>query len=156
MTRKLSHAITSMDAFGAPISLNFKGKTSFQTFRGGILTVIIYILMFLQIWSQVNQLYTQTDPITAAYETSYFPEEIVNLTELKQQVTLGIRDTGASPTWIKDLDPRAIKLVGTHKKKSDGTIHNLEFDWCDTSINDNLSIVNKNSLAKNLCITEPD
>ena len=58
MRKTLSHAITSMDAFGAPISLTFKGKTSFQTMRGGIVTAIIYFLTFWQIGTQVNQLYT--------------------------------------------------------------------------------------------------
>ena len=155
MKRNISHAITSMDAFGAPISLTFKGKTSFQTMRGGILTVIIYFLMFWQIWTQVNQLYTQTDPITSAYETSYVPSEVINLPEQKQQVTLGIKDN-ATNSWIKELDPRAIKLIATYKRINEGTQHAAEFDWCDPSINDHLYIVNKNNLKNHLCLTEPD
>ena len=58
MRRSLGNAITSLDAFGAPISLNFKGRTSFQTMRGGVLTVIIYFLTFWLIWAQISQLYT--------------------------------------------------------------------------------------------------
>ena len=37
-------AITNIDAFGAPINLTFRGKTSFKTKRGGLLTIMIYLL----------------------------------------------------------------------------------------------------------------
>ena len=37
-------ALAGIDVFGAPIQLTFKGKTSFSTKRGGIITIIIYCL----------------------------------------------------------------------------------------------------------------
>ena len=141
MKRKLNDAITSIDAFGAPISLTFKGKKSFQTTRGGILTVIIYFLMFLQIWSQVNQLYTQVDPITSAYETSYLPKEVVYLPDLKQQVTLGFRDN-KNKAWVKELDPRAVKFIPNFPKTTESFSQSAAFDWCDSTVNDHLNIVN--------------
>ena len=145
MKRSLGNAITSLDAFGAPISLTFNGKTSFQTTRGGILTVIIYFLTFWQIWTQVSQLYTQTDPITSAYETSYVPETSVNLPNLKQLITLGFRDVRKNK-WINELDPRAIRFLPSYKSGSSGKMQAAEFEWCDPNQNDDLNIVNEDNL----------
>ena len=124
MSKTLGHAITSMDAFGAPISLTFKGKTSFKTMRGGILTVIIYFLMFWQIRTQVDQLYTQSDPITSAYETSYLPETPTTLPDMKQLMTMRFH----KGVLEEELDPRAIKFSAQYIRRPEKTQHDVEFE----------------------------
>ena len=58
MKSSFGRALASIDAFGASIDLNFKGKTKFTTKRGGILTILIYSLTLWQVWIQATQLYT--------------------------------------------------------------------------------------------------
>ena len=111
--------------------------------------------MFLQIWSQVNQLYTQVDPITSAYETSYLPKEVVYLPDLKQQVTLGFRDN-KNKAWVKELDPRAVKFIPNFPKTTESFSQSAAFDWCDSTVNDHLNIVNVSQLERYICVTEPE
>ena len=42
---KIGNFISDFDVFGEPVSLNFRGKTSFQTKRGGVLTLGIYAIV---------------------------------------------------------------------------------------------------------------
>ena len=82
MRNKLGQLIANMDAFGAPIQLNFRGKTNFQTKRGGLISIIIYSLTFWQIWIQATKLYTQEDPNISTWETSYLADTPVTLPEM--------------------------------------------------------------------------
>ena len=45
MLPRLTNFISDFDVFGEPVSLNFRGKTSFQTKRGGVLTLGIYAIV---------------------------------------------------------------------------------------------------------------
>ena len=45
MMSKIGALISDFDVFGEPVSLNFRGKTSFQTKRGGALTLGIYAIV---------------------------------------------------------------------------------------------------------------
>ena len=41
----LLNFIRNMDNYGVPVKLNFKGKDSYQTLPGGILSLILLLLM---------------------------------------------------------------------------------------------------------------
>ena len=79
MKRRLGKRIADMDAFGAPIKLNFRGDQNFKTKRGGIITCLIFTCTFWLVWIQLTQFYTLEDPNYSAYETSWLADKPVNL-----------------------------------------------------------------------------
>ena len=54
MKRRLGKRIADMDAFGAPIKLNFRGDQNFKTKRGGIITCLIFTCTFWLVWIQLT------------------------------------------------------------------------------------------------------
>ena len=45
MRNSLLGLLTSLDAFGQPIELNFRGKSSFQTSCGGLISLLVNIFV---------------------------------------------------------------------------------------------------------------
>ena len=54
--------IRELDYFVSGLQLNFGGREKFQTKRGALLTLIIYVLVVIQTAELVENLWTQSDP----------------------------------------------------------------------------------------------
>jgi len=53
-----------MDMFGTPITLNYKGKGTFQTYWGAAVSVIIGLIMASYMIDKVKNLIWKNDPVT--------------------------------------------------------------------------------------------
>jgi len=54
----------SMDMFGIPITLNYKGKGTFQTYWGAAISVVIGFIMAVYMIDKVKNLVFRNDPVT--------------------------------------------------------------------------------------------
>lgn len=54
MIYKLVHSIQKLDMFGQNISLNIKGKESYKSSLGGVISLGIYILLILILISRIQ------------------------------------------------------------------------------------------------------
>ena len=46
ISKYLVNGVTTTDYFGAPISLNYKGRSTYKTFLGGLITILIGRILF--------------------------------------------------------------------------------------------------------------
>ena len=53
---------TSFDTFGEPVSLNYRGETSFKTFIGAAFTIVIKSLLLIYSVQQMIALMSYQDP----------------------------------------------------------------------------------------------
>ena len=51
---KFGQIVSNFDTFGEKVTLNFRGKDSFKTKRGGFLTLIIYSIVLWQVLILLN------------------------------------------------------------------------------------------------------
>ena len=58
----LINFLTSFDVFGEPVSLNYKGDTSFKTFIGAIFSIIIKSFLMIYAGQQLLILFSYGDP----------------------------------------------------------------------------------------------
>ena len=56
------------DVYGAPVSLNYKGKRSFQTIGGAEATILLRILILIYFCKQLIQVIDYDDPQISSYE----------------------------------------------------------------------------------------
>ena len=54
--------IASFDSFGAPVSLNFHGKSNFQTTCGGLITLVVNIFSSYLILQLLLQMINREEP----------------------------------------------------------------------------------------------
>ena len=93
--------MASIDAFGSPISLTFRGNSSFTTSCGGLTTILVYALStWLTIALFVEMLDFQ-NPMIQTYVEAEKPEGTSNLFEQKQIFSVKL---SGFPTYT--LDPR--------------------------------------------------
>ena len=46
--KSLKHGVRSMDAFGTPVNVKYKGESSYKTVSGGVLTIaVVFIVMIM-------------------------------------------------------------------------------------------------------------
>ena len=132
MSYGFSQFISNMDAFGSTINLNFRGKERFQTMRGGILTILIYIMTIWQMSIRALLFYQQVDPKISTYETSYLADQPLNLLEYNQQIRFAINNNGE---YSKSFDPRAGTIQTVWKEdygNGESITTDLELDYCNS------------------------
>ena len=54
--------LRSFDVFGAPVSLNYKGETTFKTFIGALFSIAIKIFLIIYASNQLLTLFSYGDP----------------------------------------------------------------------------------------------
>ena len=82
--KKFGETLSGLDSFGEQVALNFRGKNTFQTKRGGFLTLGIYVIVLWQVLELIGDLYNYEDPKISTYETSKIPEGVKSLSEMRQ------------------------------------------------------------------------
>ena len=68
--KKFGQTVSSFDIFGKAVTLNFRGRGTFKTKRGGFLALGIYVLILWQVLILIGDLYNYEDPKISTYETS--------------------------------------------------------------------------------------
>ena len=68
MRLNLFEKFKSIDIFGEPIALNYRGKGSYTTFPGALSTVVTFVLMLFFAVKQVSKFVDKTDPTTSYNE----------------------------------------------------------------------------------------
>ena len=102
--------LRQLDTFGPTISLNFKGDEQFQTLRGGLLTIVVYVFSIWQLIAIVTQLVTQEEPTVASYRIYETADKSVLLSEHNQAVQIHFRGPLSGEVKNAQLDPRAGNL----------------------------------------------
>ena len=74
MIKKVSSKIADLDNFGPTVALNFRGKDRFKTTRGGLITIVSYLVVLLLAMELIERWFTRKDPVIASYEVFGHPE----------------------------------------------------------------------------------
>ena len=61
----LKKSFKSLDAFGAPVSLNYSGDSNFKTMAGAVITIVIKCFMLVYSVTQCLIVYNYEDPIVS-------------------------------------------------------------------------------------------
>lgn len=102
---KLYDTVLSLDLFGNPISLNFKGKDSFRSCPGVLLTLFVYSVLLHSCSSALSDLisFGEMDKgMLVVYDVT--DTETYNFFEHKQEITIGIYERSSNK--YVPLDPR--------------------------------------------------
>ena len=90
----LTSYIRSFDSFGEPVSLNYKGDSSYKTLLGAILTLCLNTFLLVYAADQLLALVKYQDPTVTQY-TIYEPRnenDAINLGETKGSIVFGIHN----------------------------------------------------------------
>ena len=60
--------LSSLDEFGHPMSLTYKGEFTYQTLIGGILTIVMQVLVAIVIINAAIEIYNVNDPTITSFE----------------------------------------------------------------------------------------
>lgn len=58
----VSEFIRSLDSFGEPVGLNYKGESSFKTFYGAFLTLIVRVVIVIVTLQSLLELVDHANP----------------------------------------------------------------------------------------------
>ena len=72
-----------MDAFGSPISLTFRGSSSFTTRCGGLITILVYAWSAWATISLFVEMLEFQNPMIQTHIEAVIPKGIANLREQK-------------------------------------------------------------------------
>jgi len=112
----------SMDMFGTPITLNYKGKGTFQTYWGAGVSVIIGLIMAAYMIDKVRNLVFRNDPVT---NRKTFFNQIENFEEYLNPFESGFNFAFQTKTAnYEPLDETFLKVNVDHftfKRNEDGT-----------------------------------
>ena len=87
------------DSFGAPISLNFNGESSFNTAGGGIASLCLKVLILTYLTMQTLKVYNFDDPQISSFqivEDRTNMEEPMSLADYKAKFIFGMLSDKAS------------------------------------------------------------
>ena len=80
---KVCKKIENLDSFGQPVQLNFNGHDKYVTTRGGIITILTYIMAAILGSELIMRWYNQEDPVISTYETGGTSEDKFNFIDQK-------------------------------------------------------------------------
>ena len=70
MAGRCLNFLASRDVFGSRISLNLQGRNSWQTSRGGLITIFTQAALLYLTLAILNQLVSYQDPTIISYEVA--------------------------------------------------------------------------------------
>ena len=73
--------VRSLDDYGSPIELTYKGKTSHQTFMGGVCSLGVQVLTLIIVVIGVRKVLFMTDPNITSYARPVSAEERESLSQ---------------------------------------------------------------------------
>ena len=68
MKFSILNLLSSLDEFGHPMSLTYKGEFTYQTLVGGVLSIIMQILVAIMIINAAIEIYTVNEPTITSFE----------------------------------------------------------------------------------------
>ena len=111
----LSELFLSLDGFGEPIELNFKGKKRFNTYSGSLITSFIYVVFLLYTLQQFIYFVQKKDFSIQNYEVVDLKgmAEVINMKEQRGGVMFRLSKfvNGDLVDAVPTLDPS----IGTLK-----------------------------------------
>lgn len=156
MRSSFSQRLSSLDQFGQPIELNFKGRSSFNTTCGGFITLLVNTLVAMLTYSLLVKLISQEEMKIQTYNVGSIPPEgQYNFLRNKIQFSFFIK---GFPGYI--IDPRAGRLVvALQSKENFGIKRHSEFlplekcdgDFIESQI-DYIQTTSLNLWNKSLCL----
>ena len=128
--------IRSLDKFGEPISLNYKGETSFKTVLGATFSIALNLFIMVYAFGQILVLANYEDPQISTY-TIYQPRnqnDTINMAETYGNILIAIENQADFSTAM--FDPRYLTitakiLTGNNHILNPGgdTVMDLELDF---------------------------
>ena len=67
MFLRIASLVRSLDKFGHSIKVNYRGEESFNSFFGGVLTIVVYSLTLVMVISAIKEMIQMNDPILSEY-----------------------------------------------------------------------------------------
>ena len=104
MLLKIANLVRSLDNFGHSIKVNYRGEESFNSFFGGVMTIMVYSLTLVMVIRAVNEIHLMEDPILSEYSRPiniYHKRGIVPLLQSDYNFVLGF-STKIFGMWDKD------------------------------------------------------
>lgn len=131
---KTRKKLTKFDAFGIPITVNYKGEDKYKTFFGFLCTLALFAVMAGFIYEGLQRLLLREDPDRSSFKlTNSRPkEDALNLPSYEGQMYIGLRQKvefkdGTSITSFIDFDPRYINgKIDYYEKRRLEARKNLE------------------------------
>ena len=71
--------LRSLDEFGHPMSLTYKGDFTYQTLIGGVLSIIMQVLVAIMIINAVIEVYNVDEPTITSFERFISLEDRIEL-----------------------------------------------------------------------------
>ena len=68
MKFSILNLLSSLDEFGHPMSLTYKGEFTYQTLIGGVLSIIMQVLVAIMIINAVIEVYNVDEPTITSFE----------------------------------------------------------------------------------------
>ena len=85
--------IKGYDAFGTPVTINYKGEDTYKSVFGGAMTILIVLVVIIQFTASATKMVNRDDPNFVSYflPKQRGPDEALNIPELGGQMYIGIR-----------------------------------------------------------------
>ena len=83
------------DSFGVPVTVNYKGESTYKSIFGGTMTIIVVLVIFSQFMVGLIRMVNREQPEYASYflPKATGPGDPLNIPELSGQMYIGIRET---------------------------------------------------------------
>ena len=76
----MMNVIRNLDAFGSPVNVNFKGKTSVKSLPGAFVTIVLYAVTLYVVVLRINAMIKHDDPTITNYHITTSEEEMIETT----------------------------------------------------------------------------
>ena len=105
---RLGDFITSLDIFGHPIGINYRGEGTFKTLLGSFCTVLITVLMTINTVTLTTAYRDNSKLERSTQQTTYVPfdESAFNFTDYQTEITITISNL-----------PKDIGMVNLYQNK---------------------------------------
>ena len=91
--KKIGKAIRGYDAFGTPVTINYKGEDTHKSLTGGICTIVAILTVFIFFVSSMQRLINRENPEYASYflPASRSASDSLSIPELRGQMYIGLK-----------------------------------------------------------------
>ena len=91
--RYTAQTLKRQDAFGTPITVNYKGEDKYKSILGGIMTVMVFAIIVAQLSLGFDKMINRTEPdyTSYLYHKSHTKENALYIPELGGQMYIGLK-----------------------------------------------------------------
>ena len=112
----IKKVVIDQDAYAQPVTLNFRGRGNHATFRGGLITLLSYVLTLWLGAELFTQFYWRQDPQIQEYEQNFLDTTGFRFDEQRLAITLNWSVQSDKGFKFEQLNPRAGKMVASSFK----------------------------------------